>query len=458
MANENLERAKQLISQLVSDYSAKKETDKVEKLLGDVMQELKKANPGDRKGRFDTRDAEEVIKGASTPSIGIQAMLDIPTHDPVVKSFQQLNDDIVLLSQMLNKRPEDLRLYKQMQTHPLMKTVDHYGGAGPTMPSPSTHYGADFIPLGFSADLIDVIRLQLKVAALHRRINMPAPQYKLPVVGGTDMTAYLVAESTESASPVAPTISRPNSTSVTLDSTKIGAMVYFSEEITEDSLIPVIPFLKDSMSRAMANAQEQAVINGQKTGNIDSGIAAADVRNAWDGYRYCTQSAAKASLSGWTLGGTYGQATGLLRALRAKMGKYGVDPKNLVWITSVAGYHNMLGIAEVQKLNEYGPNAVILNGELGKFDGIPIIVSEFVGSNLTAAGVYDGVTTTNSIILLVHTPSWVFGDRRAISVKTKDNPEYDNHLLVCHQRLDFKPLYAVASNYIVALGYSLANQ
>jgi hypothetical protein len=242
------------------------------------------------------------------------------------------------------------------------------------------------------------------------------------------------------------------------DAVKIGSMVYFSEEITEDSLIPVVPYLKESMARAMANAQENAVINGQASGAIDAGAAGSDVRMAWDGYRKVAQSAAKVDLSSWAVGGSYAAGTGLLRSMRAKMDKYGTDPKDLVWVTSIAGYHQMLGIQEVLKLNEYGPNATILSGELGKFDGIPIIISEFIGNNLNAAGVYDGVTTTKTIIALVHTPSFMFGDRRSISVKTKDNPEYDNHLLVCHQRLDFQPLYAVASNYIVSLGYGLAKQ
>lgn len=461
MANEHLERAKSLIASLISDAAKSAEKDKVEKIVGDVVKELQLANPGERKGRFDTKDALEVKKSAPTPKAGVKAMLDYPTNDPVVKSFQQLNDDVYLLSQMLDRRPQDLELYKQLQQHPLIKADDHYDSTGrattPYTSTASPDYGAEWIPLGFSSDLIDIIRLELKVAALHRRINMPTPQYKLPVVG-TDMTAYLVAETVDTTSMIAPTHSRPSTGApVVLDAVKIGSMVYFSEEITEDSLIPVIPYLKESMARAMANAQENAVINGQGSGAIDTGASGSDVRMAWDGYRKCAQSAAKVSLSGWTVGGSYAAGTGLLRSMRAKMGKYGTDPKNLVWITSIAGYHQMLGISEVLKLNEYGPQATILSGELGKFDGIPIIVSEFVANNLNAAGVYDGVTTGKTIIALVHTPSWVFGDRRAITVKTKDNPEYDNHLLVCHQRLDFQPLYAVASNYIVSLGYGLAN-
>lgn len=458
MANEHLERAKSLIANLMSDAAKSAEKDKVEKIVGDVIKELQLANPGERKGRFDTKDATELRKSAPTNAIGIKAMLDIPTTDPVVKSFQQLNDDVYLLSQMLGTRPEELQLYKQLQNHPLIKSDDHFDSTGrATVPYTGTTTGSDWIPLGFSSDLIDIIRLELKVAALHRRINMPTPQYKMPVVGA-DMTAYLVAETVDSTSMTAPTHSRPTSgTAVVLDAVKIGSMVYFSEEITEDSLIPVVPYLKESMARAMANAQENAVINGQASGAIDTGAAGTDVRMAWDGYRKLTQAAAKVSLSGWTDGGSFSQGLGLLRSIRAKMGKYGTDPKNLVWVTSIAGYHRFLNVGEIQTIDKYGPNATILSGELGKFDGIPIIVSEFVGNNLNALGVYDGVTTTNTIIQLVHTPSWVFGDRRAISVKTKDNPEYDNHLLVCHQRLDFQPLYAVASNYIVAQGYALPN-
>jgi HK97 family phage major capsid protein len=460
MSNEHLEKAKQLVAGLVKDLNDKGDAAKVDEIVSKALDELKKANPGDRKGRFDTKDAAEILKTATNKTEAIQTMLSTPTNDTMVKSFQAQNDEVFLLSQMLNKDPRDLKSYKKLQDHPILKT-DAYGGAGPTMPTAGTHYGADFIPLGFSAELIDYVRLQLKVAALHRRINMPTPQYKLPVHGGTDMTAYLVGESLTVATPEGrPTASRPTTTAVTLDAKKIGSMVYFSEEITEDSIIPVVPFLKDSMARSMAYAQETAVINGQKSGTIDTGSApgSTDVRSAWDGYRYKVQSAAKVNCSGWTTGGTYAQGAAYLRQMRAKMGKYGVDPNNLAYITSISGYHQMLGIAEVLRLNEYGPNATILSGELGKFDNIPIIVSEYVGESMNAVGVHDGVTTSTTVILLVHTPSFIFGDRRAITVKTWDQPQDDSHLLVCHQRLDFVSVYPAASNYIVALGYNLAKQ
>jgi HK97 family phage major capsid protein len=460
MSNEHLEKAKQLVAGLVQDLGKKGEEAKVDEIVSKALDELKKADPGIRKGRFDTKDATDILKASTDKGEAIQKMLSTPTMDSTVKSFQQANDNVYLLSQMLNKDPRDLKCFKELQEHPIMKTAtDAYGGAGAAMPTASTHFGADYIPLGFSAELIDYVRLQLKVAALHRRINMPTPQYKMPVHGGTDITAYLVGETLTVATPEGrPTASRPTSTAITLDAKKIGSLVYFSEEITEDSIVPVVPFLKDSMARSMAFAQENAVINGQKTGTIDTGDApaASDVRAAWDGYRYKVQAAAKVDCSGWTVGGTYAQGAAYLRSMRAKMGKYGVDPNNLAYVTSISGYHKILGITEVLRLNEYGPNATILSGELGKFDNIPIIVSEYVREDMNAVGVYDGVTTSKTVIMLVHTPSFLFGDRRAITVKTWDMPQDDAHLLVCHQRLDFKSVYDASTNYIVSLGYNLA--
>ncbi len=460
MAKENLEKAKQIIGNLISDLSKSKDEETVKRMISDALNEVQKGTPGERKGRFDEKDAHEMIKSHSLDQRweAVQKVIDTSTEDESIKSLQRANDDVYLVSQMLDRPPQSLKIYKRLLDHPLLK-ADSFGGAGPTMPTPTTHYGADFIPLGFSADLIDRVRLALKVAALHRRIEMPTPQYKLPVHGGTDITAYLVGETITSNSPEGrPTASRPTSMGVTLDAKKIGALVYFSEEITEDSIVPVLPFLKDSMSRAMGNAQETAAINGQKSGTIDTGDVpgSTDVRKAWDGYRYCCSANAKVNLASWTGGGTYAQGAGLLRSMRSKMGRYGTDPKDLAWVTSIAGYHQMLGVGEVLKLNEYGPDATILKGELGKFDNIPIIVSEFVRQDLDTTGVYSGTTTNKTIIMLVHTPSWVFGDRRAITVKVKDIPEDDNHLMVCHQRLDFVPLYNTSTEYVVSIGYNLA--
>jgi hypothetical protein len=71
---------------------------------------------------------------------------------------------------------------------------------------------------------------------------------------------------------------------------------------------------------------------------------------------------------------------------------------SLAWIASIASYYKMLGLTEVLTLQNYGPQATVLQGELGKFDSIPIIVSEYQRQDLNASGVYDGVTKTKTAL------------------------------------------------------------
>jgi HK97 family phage major capsid protein len=116
----------------------------------------------------------------------------------------------------------------------------------------ATGYGADWIPTGFSADLIDRVRLETKVAALFNRIPMPQDPYTLPIKS-TSGSVYKLGESqTEHESATKITKTEVTTTNVTLASTKMGCRVNFSEELTEDSIIPVLPMLKSDIAVSMA--------------------------------------------------------------------------------------------------------------------------------------------------------------------------------------------------------------
>ncbi|MBU1374317.1 MAG: phage major capsid protein, partial [Bacteroidetes bacterium] len=88
-------------------------------------------------------------------------------------------------------------------------------------------------------------------------------------------------------------------------------------------------------------------------------------------------------------------------------------------------------------------------------DGSPIVVSEYIYDNLNASGVYDGVTATKTIMLAVNTAAFVIGDRRLVTVKTDENIETDQQLLVCTQRKDFKSFFDTDSETVVGMGYNL---
>jgi HK97 family phage major capsid protein len=355
--------------------------------------------------------------------------------------LQRRADDIYLASKLLRRDPRSLKMWSEFsqEASALRKAMD----------TATTEEGLEWIPTGFSAELIRKVKLALKVAALHGRIVMPTNPFKLPI-DGADAVAYLFSESTsDTASKI--TASTPGTKNVTFDAVKLACRVLVSTELEEDSVVAILPLLRDKIVQALAEAQENATINGDTDAtHQDSDVtAASDVRKAWDGYRKLALGSAQVDLATFNIAN--------LRAIRAAMGKFGVNPNNLAWIAGISVFNKMLSLDEVLTVDKYGANATILSGELAKLDGIPVIVSEFIREDLNASGVYDGSTTTQTILPLVYRPAFLYGDRRTITLRVSQElyMETDQDVAIATQRLDFQPVQDATSEPIVGLGYNI---
>jgi len=341
-------------------------------------------------------------------------------------------DDLYLLSAILKCNPTELKLWKiyDADMSELRKAMD----------TQTTAEGFEWIPIGFSRELIERVRLELKVAALFTRITMPTPTYVLPAQGA-DAVAYMTPESlVDSSTKIL--ASTPRTRRVIFVARKLAARILLSEEMDEDSLIPILPYIKNQLVNALAIAEEQATINGDVLPfphqDIDV-INPMDARLAWNGLRWWAHNCGTVE----TNLGTFNTAN--LRALRQSMGIYGVDSAKLAWVTSICGYFALLNNADVLTVDRYGPNATILKGELGKFDNVPIVVSEYVRQDLDATGVYSAAGNVRTILLLVHRDAFMFGDRRRVTLKSKEDIETDQSIGVATQRLDFQGLYTCAT-------------
>lgn len=373
-------------------------------------------------------------------------LIATPTND-MDRELQMLNDDIYVASTILKVHPTQLKMWQEFQagSSELKKALD----------TATAGEGAEWIPTGFSASLIDLVRLQLKVSSLFRRVTMPTNPYKFPIVSA-DATGYLQSEAIhdEAAKLRAST---PATTNLELSAVKLAARMLFSEEISEDSIVPIMPWLRDQIVLALATAEEKALVNGDTTAtHMDSNVTAAyDCQKAWDGLRDIEASGgASVDIGTFNLDN--------LRSVRKAMGKYGVDPSKLAWIIGISGYIQLLNLKDsgsnqvVTTVDKYGPNATIHTGELGRIDGSPLIVSEYIYENLNASGVYDGVTATKTIMLLVYYPAFIVGDRRKVTVKTAADIETDQQILVATQRLDFHPFYAVTEK-MIGMAYNITS-
>ena len=351
-------------------------------------------------------------------------------------------DDLYILSAILNRSPQDLKLWKTYDTDmsELRKAMD----------TQTTAEGYEWIPTGFSRELVERVKLELKVAALFDRIAMPTPTYRLPAQGA-DAVAYRAPESLVDSSTKL-TASTPRTRRVTLEAVKLASRIIFSEEMNEDSLIPVLPYIKNRLVEALAVAEEQAVINGQvlPVPHQDSDVVNfMDARFAWNGLRWWARNCGAVQINLSTFN------TANLRAIRRAMGIYGADPAKLAWITSICGYFALMSNTDVLTVDKYGPQATILKGELGKFDNIPIIVSEYVRSDLDATGVYSGAGNSRTILILAYRDGFMFGDRRRVTLKTKEDIEVDQTIGVATQRLDFQGMYTCTTETPVGIGINV---
>ncbi len=372
--------------------------------------------------------------------LGRNIVLLEKSDDPKVVEMQTMNDDLLILKKLLAKadepvRIQDTRLYKRAMRSEL----------GKAMAAGTSGSGSDWVPTLFSAEMIDLIRLQLKVVALFAHVPMPSNPFKLPLLS-SDGTAYLIDEETADSGTKA-TASTPGTGAATLTAKKIAARHLFSTEVTEDSIVPVLPMLRNNVARVISQSWEKAVIDGS-TATWDSGVGSTDVRKAFDGLRYYATTV----LSQTKDLSTFNIAN--VRAIRALLVEFGVDPDSLAWIAGPRVYQkHLIGLDEVSTVDKYGDKAVILTGELAKLDGIPVIVSGQMAENLNANGRYDASVTSKGILLLVNRNAFVVGDRRQITLKTDELIETDQTVLVATQRAAFQRVWT--SGTVVAAGTNI---
>ena len=328
--------------------------------------------------------------------------------------------------------------------------------------------GAEFIPTAFSSTLQEEIFLKLEIADLFGRMNMPSPNYVLPFSPGRTI-AQGVAESGE------PTKVKAKTAKITFDAQKIMSNIEFTDEFEQDSIVAVLPFIRKQLIDGFALAQETMSLNGDINGDLlaNGAYGATDCRKLVAGIRAdATNAAAGNAAVSFASGGFTADN---LRSLRTAMGKYGKTPSDLAIIVSMADYNKMLATAwnsgAFQMLYSYGAGATLLKGEMGRFDNIPIIVSELVPlanaastadlsdalGGLNASGQHDYTTAgnnTKTTCVLVNKNAYMWGDRKEFSLETFRNPYNQTLSLIGSQRLDFqKVLSATSPTCAVGINY-----
>ena len=312
------------------------------------------------------------------------------------------------------------------------------------MTSTGANAGDEWVPTFASAELWRDVHLATAVSAAVPRVAMPTNPYTLPTLDDDVTFKYASSEN------AAVTASNFNTGAATLTAVKIQGEVDFSGELTEDSIIPIASEIRANLVRRAAQTIDDLIVSGDTetgaTGNVNSDDAAptaGDFYLALSGMRkFCIMTN-----TGQVSNVAAALTTANFTTIRGLLGRYGARPSDLRIVTGQSTLNTMYDITQVKTLDVYGPNATILQGELARFFGIPILASEAIPLTSTDKVAADGKYTTTSPssantlgwLLLFNVNGWKQGFRREIQIESFRDIQKDQNILVCSFRMALIP-------------------
>lgn len=266
----------------------------------------------------------------------------------------------------------------------------------------------------------------------------------------------------------------PTSSAVTLTPWKNMAIIYFSGELTEEAIAPLVEGLRVSFVEGAGIAIDHIILSGDTlttTANINSyasagannGLASGDPRLCRNGLRALdyksTVDKSASVFSGVDMSNTVVTLDDITAGLSA-LGKWGEDPEKVLTLISLKGHYQALQDAKARP-DTYSALLDASKGKLLSVSGSPIVRlansvvtnagtstvptyslwnSEGYPINLNASGVYDASTTNRSGFTQVRQDNIIFGWKRRLEIKVIDLPLTDQGAIVAFYRFDFVPI------------------
>lgn len=310
----------------------------------------------------------------------------------------------------------------------------------------------------FSNNIYTEMEQQLVVAPLFNRIAVDAKTFRVPVADeDTDGDVAQFASGTF-ATGIADTTRVPTSNQNTIASVdftphKFMATTHLAKDEEEDTVLPLLDFLRAAATRRLARAIDKSILRG--TGAL-TGFTASPTNAITAGTGYASVIEGITNLTddvGAGLTVDTGSANDKadpsdIASARTKLGKYGLQlGADLVYLTSIEGYNNLVTTSDFQTVDKFGPNATYLTGSVGAVYGIPIAITEFLDN----VGV-----TGNDIGALIYKPGFMIAERRGIEIESEYEPRQQVTAMYMSTRIDFKALTTNSSNALDATKYSYA--
>ena len=210
----------------------------------------------------------------------------------------------------------------------------------------------------------------------------------------------------------------------TLSTKKLISQSFLGNETEEDAILPILPLIRESMVRSHARAIENAILAGDDADGV-FGTGGA----AFEGLLHLARNDSDYTQSSTAFASDTLTAAELL-SMRKNMGKYGVNPADVVYIVSQRSYYELLEDAEFQDAQLVGDMATKLSGEIGQVFGSRVLLCDEFAT--PAVGKFAAIA--------VHPRNFVLPRLRGVTVESDYEVINQRRVLVASQRIGFTDL------------------
>ena len=317
------------------------------------------------------------------------------------------------------------------------------------MDTAESGFGSQLIGAQYVGDLWESARPASRVFNLIDTFEMTAPTAYLPVE--VDIPEVLLVSESAANNSSNYTTTKTGSQRVSVSASKFVVHQMWSGELEEDSIIPFVPFLRRQAALAVAHYSDSLVMNGDTTnaatGNINLDDAdPADTKHylAFDGIRH----AAIVDNTGNLLDAGGALAFTDLRDVRGLMldstrfvdWGHPTDMNDLVYVADPQSADHIASFDEVITARQYGAglNADLLNGEVGRIIGHPVVSSMAVSKTEADGKVSTtGGNNTKGQVVVFNRRGFKAGWRRRVRVEVERIPATDQTRIVYSMRMGF---------------------
>ena len=292
------------------------------------------------------------------------------------------------------------------------------------------------------------IQNELVLAPLFREIPMTSATQIIPIMPDSGYAEFTANQAASGSSPHGNLSQRgdaynPGSaggidlTERTLSTKKLISKSFIGNETEEDAIMPILPLIRESMVRSHARAIENAILVGD-----DADGAFGTSGAAFEGLCHLAANDSNTTQPSGTFAATDAVTAADLLSLRKAMGKYGVNPSEVVYIVSQDVYYDLLNDAEFQDVNLVGDMATKLSGEIGQVFGSRVLICDEFAAKAHSK--------FNSVA--VYPRNYVMPRLRGVTVESDYDVANQRRVLVASQRLGFLDLIDGADS-VQALKY-----